>query len=242
MDANVSPNIVLDENAAFGKPAYAVIREFLYMVDANMMTALGRPVFSTRRCIVAHKSDCPMCVAAGEDHIIFLSAHDNYWCKWVYQFAHEYCHHLINGSLSGGWSSLLWLEETICELSSLYNLHRMVSCCDRISRTSYSLSVQQYLNDLLTENNNVYNLCVDGGWYQDYKELLSSEPYKRDLYNAIAVLMYPLFVENPSLWKLILNIGDIRSWGSLEELFEHLQTNADTSYLDSLKRLQKMFS
>lgn len=242
MDSNVSPNIFLTENAAFGNSNYAVIKAFLYMVDANMMAALERPCFSTKKCLVTYREDFPLCAKAGDGHIIFLSAKDNYWCMWVYQFAHEYCHHLINGKLSGDWSSTLWFEETLCELSSLYNLHEMVGFCEKLGHSYYSPSVQDYLNNLLTKNNNVYKLCVDGGWFQDFKELLSNEPYKRDLYNAIAVLMFPLFIENPTLWKIILNIGDIRSWNSIEELFVHLQLNAEASYTESLKRIQKMFS
>ena len=242
LDSKVSPNIILKENSAFGNPNYTVIRALLYMVDMNMMTALELPCFSTKRCSVTYKEDHPMCAKFGDEHIIFVSAKDNYWCRWVYEFAHEYCHHLINGQLSGEWSSMLWFEETICELSSLYNLHRMVGFCEYCGLSYYAPSVQGYLNNLLTKNNNEYMLCDNGGWYQDFSKLLSNEPYNRELYNAIAVLMYPIFIENPSLWKMILNIGDIRSWCSLEELFGHLLVNADASYLESLKSLKKMFS
>ena len=82
---------------------------------------------------------------------------------------------------------------------------------------------------------------VEGGWYKQYEESLKEEGYKRDLYNAIAVLMYPLFDDNPNLWKLILNIGDIRSWASLDDLFNHLEANADESYSESLSKMRKMF-
>lgn len=85
--------------------------------------------FLTRKCIVLYKEEGPMCSLIGDSHLIFLAVRDNYWCQWVYQFAHEYCHHLINGPLSGEWSKMLWFEETICELSSLYNLYMMKSFC-----------------------------------------------------------------------------------------------------------------
>ena len=182
-----------------------------------------------------------MCSKVGEEHIIFLSVKDNFWCQWVYQFAHEYCHHLIDGSLTGEWSDLLWFEETICELSSLYNLNKMAGFCATNGLQWYSPSVQAYLDNLLAKNKNTYNLDVAEGWYLEKSEMLKNEKYKRDLYNAIAVLMYPLFVENPYLWKLILNIGDIRLWGSLSELFSYLETNADESYKESLIRLEQLF-
>ena len=234
-------NIILTENVAFGNTNYYVVRALLYMVDNNMMEAIGQPYFSTRQCVVVHSEDVPMCAKAGEQHVIFLATKDNRWCQWVYQFAHEYCHHLIDGSLLGEWSDLLWFEETICELSSLYNLNKMIGYCANNGLQGYVPSVINYLENLLTKNNSTYKLSAEGGWYKQYAELLKKEGYKRGLYNAIAVLMYPLFVDNPNLWKLILNIGDIRSWTSLDELFNHLETNADESYSESLGKMRKMF-
>lgn len=235
------PNIIFNENGAFGNTNYEVVRLLLYMVDVNMMSAIERPFFSTRRCIVVPTEDAPMCSKVGEEHIIFLNVKENYWCQWVYQFAHEYCHHLIDGTLTGEWSNLLWFEETICELSSLYNLNKMVDFCSTNGLPGYSSSVQVYLGNLLTKNN-AYNLNASGGWYLEKSEILKNEKYKRDLYNAIAVMMYPLFVKNPTLWKLILNIGDIRSWTTLDDLFSHLEATADCSYSESLCRLRQMFS
>lgn len=235
------PNIVLKEYEAFGNPNYKVIRALLYMVDKNMMTALERPFFSSQKCEVVYQDDYPMCAMVDGKECIFLNVKDNYWCQWVYQFAHEYCHHLINGSHSGDWSGLLWFEETICELSSLYNLRRMIGFCIKNGLHHYAPSVLVYLNNLLTKNKDSYCLSVGGGWYKLYKKSLQEEQYKRELYNAIAVLMYPLFIDNPHLWKLILNIGDIHSWASLDDLFKHLEANADGSYSESLASLKQIF-
>lgn len=237
-----TPNILLSENDTFGKPSYDIVRLFLSMVDMNMMAALDLPAFSTQRCQVFYMEDGPMCSKVGEEHIIFLSVKDNHWCQWVYQFAHEYCHHLINGTLSGEWSDLMWFEETICELSSLYNMNKMIGFCVTNGLQVYAPSVEGYLNNLLSKNKDTYCLSVDGGWYRQFEDSLKVKQYQRDLYNAIAVMMYPLFMENPRLWKMILNIGDIRSWTSLEDLFSHLEATADDSYRDSLSRLRRLFS
>lgn len=105
----------------------------------------------------------------------------------------------------------------------------------------YAPSVVDYLNNLLTKNKSTYCLSEEGGWYKQYEDSLRVEQYKRDLYNAMAVLMYSLFVENPRLWKLILNIDDIRSWKTLGDLFQHLESSADESYKESLSRLIRLF-
>lgn len=234
-------NIYLNENPAFGNPNYNIVRSLLYMVDNNMMSALDLPSFSTKKCQVLYGNDDPLCSNGVDEHLIYLHVKDDYWCQWVYQFAHEYCHHLINGSLTGEWSQLLWFEETLCELSSIYNLVMMENFCMVSGLNYYAPLVKKYYSDLYNKNDQIYGLSHKKGWLKEYESLLGEEGYKRDLYNAIAVLMYPLFMENPSLWKILLNIGDIRSWNSLEDLFWHLEDKADLSYRESLDRLKHLF-
>lgn len=241
MNDEITPNIVIVDNPGFGQPNYRVVTSLLYMVDISMMSALDRQPFSSGKCYVVHWENAPMCSRCSAADIIYLSANDDYWCQWVYQFAHEYCHHLINGSLTGEWSSLLWFEETVCELSSLYNLCEMETFCERNGLVYYAPSVRKYREDLMVRGSQTYDLDVAGGWRKEYEDLLSTGGYQRDLYNAIAVRMYPLFVENPKLWKLILHIGNIREWDSLDELFDHLISTADASYEESLNRLRAVF-
>lgn len=234
-------NIVIVKSSDFGNPDYGIIQVLLDKVDVNMSDALGIPPFSTCSCMVEYTDNDPICCKDGCGHKFFLSANDSYYCQWVYQFAHEYCHHLINGTLSGKWSKLLWFEETLCELSSLYNLYLMEHFCKQLGWDDYSMSVHGYLSNLLTKNNH-FQLSPTGGWLTQYESILCAEGYQRDLYNAIAVQMFPFFIDNPRLWKMILHIGDIRQWNSLDELFDHLQANADSSYSDSLQQLRKLFS
>ena len=241
--SELTANIIVQESEGFGTPCYPIVKSFLYMVDINMMEALALPPFSSKHCIVLHTEGEPMCADVEGNHLVFLSVKDNYWCQWVYQFAHEYCHHLINGLLSGEWSKMLWFEETICELSSLYNLFMMKSFCLNNGLAHYEPSVNDYLNNQLNnKGKRTYQLSEEGGWYEAYKEQLSANGYQRDLYNAIAVLLFPLFMENPHLWKLIMHIGDIRDWQSLEALLNHLQSNVDDTYLESFLKMRHLFS
>ena len=50
--------------------------------------------------------------------------------------------------------------------------------------------------------------------------------------------MFPLFQENPHLWRMLLHIGDSCAYPSLEELFSHLENTADETYTDSLQKLK----
>lgn len=235
-------NVVLHDSTDFGNPNYEIVRNILNKIDNNMMSALELTVFSSKRCDVFYTDKYPVCNKGDNGHNIYLCVKDNDYYQWIFQFSHEYCHHLINGAMTNDWSDLLWLEETICQLASLYNMFKMMDFCEEIGKEDCAFILKDRLNHYLGKATKDYELDKRGGWFKSFAEQLRSYGYKRDLYNSIAVLMYPLFIENPNLWKIILHIGDIRSWKSLNDLFIHLQSKADTSYEYSLKKLIDIFS
>lgn len=235
-------NIILHESKDFGNPNYEIVRNILNKIDNNMMSALGLSAFSSKCCDVFYTDKDPLCKQGNNGHNIYLCVKNDDYYQWIFQFSHEYCHHLINGTMSGVWSDMLWFEETICQIASLYNMFKMVDFCKENWIEHYDSILNERLHYYLEKANNDYKLNEKGGWFKSFAGQLRSERYKRDLYNSIAVLMYPLFIENPNLWKIILYIGDIRSWNSLDELFKHLQSKADTTYVDSLKKMIDIFS
>lgn len=96
----------------------------------------------------------PMCCATSDSniHVIKLNTEGNLWCQWVYQFAHEYCHHIIDGGLTGETSGLIWLEESICHVASFVCLDFFERICvssDTPYLLGYSQGVFSYLRDLL---------------------------------------------------------------------------------------------
>lgn len=144
-------------------------------------------------------------------------------------------------------SGLMWFEETICELSSMYHIHNIYkawSSYPTFSTQNIKAPIfRDYLDGLLSR-------AMEKGLrvghiplqtiLQSWDSLLRENVYHRDHYNAIAARMFPLFLENPYLWKMILHIGDSRQWNSQEELFAHLERNADDSYSDSLIQLKNL--
>ena len=235
-------NIFLHESTDFGNPNYEIVRDILNKIDNNMMSALGLPVFSSKRCDVFYTDKYPVCSKGEGGHDIYLCVKHNDYYQWIFQFSHEYCHHLINGAMTNDWSDLLWFEETICQLASLYNMFMMVEFCEEMGKADCASLLKDRLSHYLGKATKDNKLDMRGGWFKSFADQLRSKGYKRDLYNSIAVLMYPFFVENPNLWKIIQYIGDIRSWNSLDELFKHLQSKADHTYADSLEKMIVIFS
>lgn len=234
----ISKNISLMENPNFGTFDMDVVGNLISNVDVVFSKCLEIEPFSSKECVIMYNQDEPMCCNSSAGRIIFLATKENYWCQWIYQFAHEYCHHLIDGKMIPNFNGLFWFEETICELASLFHLSRMGEYCFQSPKlTHYAQSVALYLSDLLTKNNNLvesFRLTK----LQPWREQLQEKVYHRDLYNAIAVVMFPYFERNPHLWKIIRNFGDMKEWTSLEGLFTHLEEQATPDYIQSLKQLK----
>lgn len=83
---------------------------------------------------VYHRSDHPQIdvrLTAKHRIAIGLAARDNHWAQYAFEFAHEYCHALINYSNNGGAVVAhahypnLWLEESLCEAASLFTLRAL---------------------------------------------------------------------------------------------------------------------
>ena len=239
----IAPNLFITNDSSFGNYMPDIVYNLLMTVDVNFSQCLEITPFSSCNCYIHHHDNKPMCCNIPPNHLIFLSVIENRWSQWIYQFAHEYCHHLINGKLSGEISGLIWFEETICELASMYHIHlfytRWKSSTNPV-KLHYAPAHLDYLNYLLTENLQLRTLAAHSGCIRSWDSLLSESQHHRDHYNAIAANMFPFFVANPNLWKIILHFGDMRKWNNLVELFEHLYQTADDSYLHSLPDLEKL--
>lgn len=235
----ISTNIYVVKDTNFGIYNMKIVNRLLQQVQIDFADWIGNNVFQTSNCFLFYKDECPAIYNMGEiGHRICLHVKDDDWWRWTYQFAHEYCHHLINGPLSGCIQGLLWFEETICELASICHLRRLIVLCD-VLQTDILLQYKPYVVNCLYANlGTAQNNCQE--YLLSMADRLAEPVYHRGIYSNLAAAMLPLFQENPHLWKIILHIGDSRRWHSLEELFEHLHRTADDSYSHSLKLLKNL--
>lgn len=128
----------------------------------------------------------------------------------------------------------------VCELASLHNLYEMVRFCKTSSKENLNRhvpAVLDYLDDLMKCS--IPSIDVQG-FLARHIDVLNRPVYCRDTYNILASSIFPLFLENPCLWKIILHFGDMRRWSSLDALFRHLRNTADDSYSLSLYKLQNL--
>lgn len=242
----VHKNIYISDNENFGNYNKTAINDIIKIICENYKCFLQKES-NEINCFIEYNDKYPMCCKIQEGHLIFSSTEKDYWAQWIYQFSHEYCHHIINGKFTSEINGLIWFEETICELSSMFYLHLIAnewenSIHERLRH--FVPNLRSYLDDLLLQNYQYHTgLSPDVTfrvWLSDSLPLLQQPEYHRNYYRAIASQMFPLFVENPFLWKIILYFGDMREWGSLNSLFEYIEKHIDNTLSISFDKLKKL--
>ena len=230
---------------------------FLLRSVEDYYSLLG--VSSKKQILICNTVGSPMCCATPCEnlHVIKLSAQGDFWCQWVYQFAHEYCHHLVDGDLSGETAGLMWLEESFCHVSSMLCLDNFARLCAREpSLLSYASCVVNYLKKVLTKekalvcnfslpdlkNPNKYVTYSQDSFVKlqsfiGEKACELATQYNTDYYQYIARALYPHFFNNPKLCRIFTCLGDMRQWGSIAELYDYLKTKDKTGFASSLDEL-----
>lgn len=232
----IAPNMYIDMSE-FGEANFDVICRFLRFVDETLSRAIGKEPFSTKNVYIRYRDEGPMITESGSEHVIWLSVGENYWCQWVLQFAHEYCHHIINGPMRAGNKGMMWFEEIICHACSWFMLVQLEQNWDSVVSNfwEYKDGIKGYVYDALFKRKKInenlfYRYKKDGYCMCDGKE-----NYDRNLYNEIAfTVWFPLFLRNPNLWKILNHIGDSMSWKSLIGLLDYLVDTSDSSYRDTM--------
>ena len=235
----ISTNIYVAEDPNFGEYNKEVVHRLLQQVQIDFSNWIGNQVFLTSNCHLFYKEAHPTIYSMGEaGHRICLHTKENEWWRWVYQFSHEYCHHLINGTMSGEITGLMWFEETICDLASICHLNRLIVLYD-VLQINTPLQCKSYVVSCRNANlGTVQSNCQE--YLKQHMDELVQPMYHREIYSNLFATMLPLFLENTHLWKIILHFGDMRSWNSLEELFAYLRETADDSYSVSLDKLYNL--
>ena len=252
---NINDKITLEENGFgnFNKEMIAMLINSVMEFFAN----LG--VESEKKIVIIHNDGDPECCASSifNTHIIKLSSKDDFWCQWIYQFAHEFCHHIIDGKLTGETAGLMWLEESLCHIASYVCLDQFSKlCASRDDLRGYSTSVVCYLLKYLTVydgNSFKTDIPCDNSFdlsnhiSQNNYELLQpyikekwnilTSIYSMDDYKFIARALFQHFYNNKNLWKILPFLGDMRQWAETKDLYEHLKSKATDDYLQSLEEI-----
>lgn len=150
---------------------------------------------------------------ADGQYVIQLTARDQRWFQYVYQFAHELCHVASNFdhkvAVDGeAVEKNQWFEEALCETAALFMLKRLsvVWASNPPTRNwlGYGESFAAYAERLLSEPHRRFapNQSLRD-WYAENHASLSDNPYLRQKNEVVASILLPLFEQHPEYWRSI---------------------------------------
>jgi hypothetical protein len=137
------------------------------------------------------------------EYTILLNTKDRRWCQYVFQFAHELGHILCNYQKDS--SSIRWMEESICEVASLFVLGQMEEAWKRTSLHKqdplYAAEFTRYFQARINMVDEIPNEEFKF-WWRKRLPSLQQNSIHRSSNLIIAKRLLPLFQQSPEVaWK-----------------------------------------
>ena len=182
--------------------------------------------------VVSHAPNGPAVLftkGPGNEYQVMLSAKEQNWAEYVYEFSHELVHILANYERHAkpGQMRHQWFEEMVCETVSLYMLKHFAltwNAAPPLPETSgYAPSLQAFTKRALSARHRKLPAGVSfEQWFSETAPRLVSSPYLRKENDLIASLFLPL-VEQNSDWRALayLNVGDPPKGPDFREFLVH---------------------
>jgi hypothetical protein len=165
----------------------------------------------------------------GNEYQVMLSARDENWAEYVYEFSHELVHILANYERHARpeHQRHQWFEEMLCESVSLYMLKHFSltwNAAPPLPETrGYAPAIQAFTRRALSDRHRKLPAGVSfQQWFSTAAPRLVSSPYMRKENELIASFFLPL-VEQNSDWRAVayLNAGDLSKESSFREFLVH---------------------
>jgi hypothetical protein len=142
--------------------------------------------------------------------VVKLATTGRLWAQYSFQFAHELGHIMCRYDANN--TGHLWLEESLCELSSLYTLRSMAEDWKAnppySNWKSYGAHLKEYAQKRIDEHPLPPGQSL-AKWYRDNADALSKNATDRPRNTTVAAALLPLFEKSPQHWKAVyyLNQG-----------------------------------
>ena len=196
----------------FGVASAADITAVLQSAAGELFRYWPRPQFPS--IDVYHRADHPQTDsrrAAGNRIAIGLTARDNHWAQYSFQFAHECCHALINysnderGLTRDRRYANLWLEESLCETASLFTLRALSRSWFIAPPYAAWRDYAPWFSAYAQERLALPEHHLPAGtsflaWFRANEPALRQDSTRRDRNAIVAARLLPIFEKEPRGW------------------------------------------
>ena len=177
---------------------------------------------------------------------IYICVEGEKWIDYLHQFAHEYCHHLIESPFENENDKFGWVEEVFCEMARLHVIKHTLETWKNINVFPEFTSEIPLLEDYLIKKLSKERAKIDtplNQWINEHLEDLFLERYFRDKNEFVAINIASLFFENPTLWNCIPLIKNIEVTDSMElkDFFNEWETLIADENLNVWLQLKNYF-
>jgi len=231
-------------------------------IDAVLQSAAGElsrywPRTQLPSIDVYHRTDHPQTDsirAAGNRIAIGLTARDNHWAQYSFQFAHEFCHALANYSNSSRplvrypRHANLWLEESLCETASLFTLRAMGRSWQTDPAHSAWREYAVWLNSYAEERLALAKHRLSPGtpfsiWFRENQSVLRRSPTERSRNTIIATKLLPIFEAEPRGWEALafLNSASINPKSSLTQYLARWRSRCPQGLRSFVTKVEAVF-
>ncbi len=223
--------LVTVENGNWGATSLSAIGAVLESTTSVLCNAFGRTPDAPVR--VSPWERGPQVDWDRRPYRIRMSARDTYWCQYAYQFAHELCHILVNFDRLRHHRHK-WFEESICELASLFALHRL-SREFQHSPPVEVLGAQRFAPHFATYADEVAHSAHPvsradlPAWISKNIRHLEERGTDRDLNRVVAIALLDDFLTDTSLWR---DCGFLNLWNATAD---HTFPDHIDSWIDFLR-------
>ena len=151
------------------------------------------------------------------EYVVHLTARNERWFQYAYQFSHELCHIFSNFDHKElkndeAVTSNQWFEESLCETASLFTLKRLAQTWADAPPArkwvGYAPTFAAYADYLLTaEHRHLPASQSLDQWYRENQAPLQESPYQREKNELAATALLPLFEKAPGNWRAIIYLN-----------------------------------
>lgn len=212
---------LMDEKALLGYGPYIeavlscairVFHEAVHDDESKPLLVYPRKMIEEMNCKGICEENSPQFLNNESEDIISLAVDGPHlWAQISYQFLHEYCHRAMRtGWAKGKDKRFCWLEETLCELSSVYFMKRMAQRWMHMPielRPGYRISLQKYADDVFEKYEDTDEDMPS--FLQRERSSLEQNEYQRYKNGFIMTRLLPLFERDSDLWQTIPFIGRV---------------------------------
>lgn len=205
------------ENGNWGAVSLRAIRRVVGSAYAVLVEAFEKEPEDIIH-VIPWNQEYPLVVNDRRPYKMYLSARDSYWSQYVYQFSHELCRILTNFDRAGQHRHK-WFEESLCELSSIFVLHRLAETWAEspppgvFKAADFAPNHRKYA-EYIEAKYSISSSEDISGWLAENISALETSSEEHELNGVVAVALLNRFREDSSLWS---ECGWLNHWDPEED-------------------------